>query len=384
MAVGSGDELSEQMEQTLRAIMRNADRQERQMDATRLVRGLPSRRVMAAIKFIQEVPTSPGRDQVLGCFLESWAAEDGRRAVVFAASLASVSERELAIRAVLRGWSKTQPAEAWSWVIEQAGATRRAQRWREVIVTSMSNADRPTTFNLLERLPDSEFRDRMAMVVMDQILENENPREAITWLGEFPESARHMAAARLARTWAASEPQAAASWLTQAYPREVDGLGEVLGQWAYSDPSSAAEWAWQNFSGENRRVLLDVISAEWVGNDGPSPLAEWLNTHDPDPSLDGAIGNLALSTANFDPATALVWAQSIFDADTRSMLEIMIGRQWIRLAPDEAAANLPVLLQSDSARAALLEPVEETYYAEEDTGEVTGEVPLEEVVPPVQ
>ncbi|HSH09323.1 MAG TPA: hypothetical protein VK995_02975, partial [Oceanipulchritudo sp.] len=270
------------------------------------------------------------------------------------------------------------------WVIEQAGATRRAQRWREVIVTSMSNADRATTFNLLERLPDSEFRDRMAMVVMDQILQNENPRDAITWLGEFPQSSQHMAAASLAKTWAASEPQAAATWLTQAYPGEIDGLGVVLGEWAYTDPSNAAEWAWQNYTGEARRVLMDVISAEWVGNDGPAPLAEWLNTHDPDPTLDGAIGNLALSTAGYDPATALVWAQSMFDADARSMLEIMIGRQWIRLSPEEAAANLPSLLQSDSARAALLEPLGETYYAEEETGNSTEEVPPEEAATPVQ
>ena len=103
---------------------------------------------------------------------------------------------------------------------------------------------------------------------------------------------------------------------------------------------------------------MEIVADEWTANDGPSPLAQWLNTKGPDYSLDGAIEILALATASFDPATALVWAQSILDPDNRSMLEIVIGREWIRRAPDQAADNLPMLLESEAARAALLEPVD--------------------------
>ncbi len=364
MSVGSGEDLPEQVEQALRAIMRNPDPETRQMDARRLVRGLPSRRVMAGIKFIQEIPADPGRDQVLGCLLEAWAEEDGRRAVAFAASLNSPSERELAIRSVLRGWSKEQPADAWLWVREQAGNSRRSERWLEVIVSSLTAASRGTAFNLLERMPDTDFRNRMGMVVMEQVLANETPREAINWLGEFPATARPLAAVTLAQTWAATEPEAAASWIHQAFPREIDGLGQVLAEWTYTDPVAAADWTWRTFSGSLRSELLDILSAEWVANDGPAPLADWLNEQAADPTLDGAIRNLALNTAAYDPATALVWAQSVYDPDTRSMLEIYIGQQWIRQNPDEAAASLPGLLESESARAALLAPVEEEYYEE--------------------
>ena len=129
MSVGSGDGVPDQVEQALRAIMRTSDRDQRAMDAERLARGLPSRKVMAVIKFLQDIPANPGRNQVLGNFLELWASEDGRRAVAFATSLDAIPERELAIRAALGGWSKGQPAEAWAWVIEQAGNSRRAERW---------------------------------------------------------------------------------------------------------------------------------------------------------------------------------------------------------------------------------------------------------------
>ena len=380
MAVGSGDALTEQLENTLRAIMRSGDRDERAMDAERLARGLPSRKVMAAIKFLQEIPANPGRNQVLGQFLETWASEDGRRAVAFATSLQSISERELAIRAALRGWSKVKAADAWAWVIEQAGNSRRAKRWLEVVVSSLSAEDSSVAFQLLEQMGESDFRHRMAVVVMDRILQSLTPREAISWLGEFPASSTPYAAAYLAGSWATAEPEAAARWFRGAYPRDVGGLDEVLREWVYVDAESAAEWVWRNYTGEDRRQLMDVVSDEWIANDGPAALAGWLNSHGPDPTLDGAIARLALSTADFDPATALVWAQSVFDLDERSMLEILIGRQWIRTAPEEAASGLPLLLESESSRAALLEPVEEVYYPEEGAGE-TGEVLSPEEAP---
>jgi hypothetical protein len=384
MSVASSDDLPEQVEQALRAIMRNPDRSERGRDASRLARGLPSRKVMAAIKFVQELPANPGRNQVLGSFLESWAGEDGRRAMAFAASLGSAPERQLAIRAALRGWGRGQPADAWAWVIEQAGTSNRAERWLEIIVSNISAADTATAFRLLEQMPDSGFRDRMAGVVMGQILQTLTPREAMTWLSEFPPSSSPYAATRLAANWAVYEPGAAAQWLHRSFPSQVNGLGPVIREWVYLNPEGAADWVWSNFSGDDRRLLMDVVAEEWIGNDGPAPVAGWLNDNGPDETLDDAIGRLAIRTADVDPATALVWAQSIYDPDQRSMLEIMIGRRWIRTDPVNAAAGLPLLLESESARAALLEPVGEAYYLEEDTGIIAEEMPLEEPAVPVQ
>ena len=176
------------------------------------------------------------------------------------------------------------------------------------------------------------------------------------WLGEFPGNSSGFAATFLASTWARTEPEAAAEWLHKTFPADIDGLGEVLRDWVYVSPQSAADWVWENFNGVARGELMRSVASEWIAGNGPAPLAEWLNSHGPDATLDGAIEVLALQTTAYDPATALVWAQSILDPDTRSMLEIMIGRQWIRIDQDAAAENLPLLLDSESARAALLEP----------------------------
>jgi hypothetical protein len=366
MAVGSGEDVPVQLEQALRGVLRVSNPAERQRAAVLLVRGLPTRVLMGGIRLLQGIPASPGRDQVLGVFLETWASEDGRRSMVFATSLQAAAERELAIQSVLRGWSRVEPSLAWAWVLEQSGSSGRAERWLSIIVSSMGAVDRTTAFQLLEKMPPSNFRDNMSGVIMEQILSIQTPREAMDWLGEFPGGGVVLAATQLAETWAVTEPEAAAKWLYRSYPENVDGFAGVLSEWAYVDPVAATDWVWAAFAGEDRRDLMDLVAQEWIDNEGPAPLASWINSIGPHSALDGAIGMIALQTVDLDPAMAMVWAQSLMDEDNRSTLEIVLGRRWIKMAPQDAENRLPQYVRSESARAALLEPEEEVYYAIEE------------------
>lgn len=385
MSVGSNSGLPEQLEQTLLAVLRLPDHNERLRACVNLARGLPQRNLMAAIRFVQELKIDPARNQLLANFIETWAEADGGRAIVFAASLVNPSEKELAIQAALQGWSRIEPAAAWGWVLEQSGATRRSERWLAIILSNLGSIDRSTAFNLLEQMPQSTFTDQMAQVVMRQMLLVDTPREAINWLGEFPRGSQLAAATVLAGSWAETEPQAAVIWLNESFPRQTGALASVLGEWVYLYPEDAADWVWNNSSGFIRRELMDTVADEWIANDGLAPLAAWLNIHGPDPGLDGAISRLAMQTANFDPVTALTWVQFIVDDDSRSMMEILIGRQWIREDPEEAALGLPELIESESARAALLEPVDaQLDEGVEDTGMIDTEMPLDEFSDPVQ
>mgnify|MGYP000229654644 CR=1 FL=1 len=384
MAVGSGEDLPLQLEQALRGVLRVSDPEQRQRSGVLLVSGLPSRVLMGSIRLLQGIPPSPGRDQVLGVFLETWSSEDGRRAMVFATSLQSAAERELAIQSVLRGWSRIEPSRAWAWVLEQSGSAGRAERWLSIIVSSMGALDRTTAFQLLEKMPPSNFRDNMSAVIMEQILSVQTPREAMDWLGEFPGGGAVLAAIQLAETWAVTEPEAAAKWLYRSYPENVDAFAGVLGEWIYVDPESAANWVWTAFAGEDRRDLMDLVAQEWINNEGPAPLASWINSIGPHSALDGAIGMIALQTVDLDPAMAMVWAQSLVDEDNRSTLEIVLGRRWLKMAPQDAANRLPQYVRSESARAALLEMEADVYYAIEEEPFAEDEGDLEPDIEPVQ
>ncbi len=117
-------------------------------------------------------------------------------------------------------------------------------------------------------------------------------------------------------------------------------------------------WAWANLEGVPLTLAMDALAEVWLEVAGPSPLAEWLNIHGPGRALDGAIEALAMATLEVDPATALVWAQSVSAREDRILLELLIGRQWLQRAPENAAETLPLLLQSPEAKAALLGDLE--------------------------
>ena len=371
----------EQLEQTLRAVLRETDPTVRALASLRLVDGLPPRLLTGSVRLLREIPAGPARDQVLGLFLEGWAGNDGRSAIAFATSVSSPQERQAAIAAALRGWSRNQPPDAWNWVIEREGTSRRAERWLEVILANLGVRDRETALLLLEKLPSEGFQARMSRVVMEQILQVEPPREALEWLSGFPPEAEAAAAQYLAGVWAQTEPAAAAIWFGDSFPERREGLAEVLQEWVYLNPEAAADWTWNELRGSAREDLIQFVAEEWIANDGPAPLAEWLNSLGADPLLDGAIEALALASAGMDPATAMVWAQSVIDPDTRSMLEIYIGREWIRLSPEEAADSLPLVLETESARAALLE---DAYEEIDDTRLDPTTVPLDGPASPDQ
>lgn len=353
-SVAAGDPIPQQLESTLRAVLRHPNANERLMAAHRIANGLPHRKSMACIRFLGQLPPAPPRDQVWGVFLESWGQRDGRSAMGFAASLNQPREQQNAISAVLRGWTRQQPKEAWAWVSEHAGNTRRAQQWFEIILANLSRNDRMVAFDLLRNLPDSPFRSDMAAVVMDQILAVEPPPEAVDWLGELPDSSAPDAAAFLALRWSLSDPPAAADFLHSSFPEQQEALAEVLREWVYREPTIAFNWAWDTLPPQSLQNLLPAMAEEWIALAGPPALAEWINQMGPDPALDQPIQQLALATAPLNPPTALSWAQSIQAGDLRSSTEIQVANQWIEQDPESAARNLPDLLQTAEARATLL------------------------------
>lgn len=357
-SVAAGDQLPQQLESTLRAVLRHHNTDERLMAAHRIANGLPHRKSMACIRFLGQLPPAPPRDQVWGVFLESWGHRDGRSAMGFAASLDRPREQQQAISAVLRGWTGQQPREAWAWVAEHAGNTRRAQQWFEIILANLGRNDRTVAFDLLRDLPDSPFRSDMATVVMDQLLAVHPPAEAANWLSELPPSTAPEAAAFLALRWSLSDPPAAAEFLLSSFPAQQEALAEVLREWVYRQPSTALNWAWDALPPTALRNLLPAMADEWIALAGPPPLAAWINQKGPDPALDQPIQQLALATAPLDPPTALSWAQSIQSVDLRSATEIQVAGQWIQQDPDSAAQNLPDLLQTAQARATLLPETE--------------------------
>lgn len=353
MAVGDPAEMVPQLEDALRAILRLRNPEEQVVAAYRMVACLPERRLLGSIRFLHELEAEPARDRVLGRFLEAWGGLDGRSAILFCSKLVG-TERQQATAAVVRGWSRQEPVEAWNWVMERESNARLAQRWVSIILEDQARLNRSLAIELLDSLEPGEFQNRMGLLVFEQILQTELPDSALAWLGQLPSAVERMAYGRVALAMARTQPEVALEWLRQTSPADEASLLEILTDWAAARPEAAVAWAWEHVPGSSLARVMDVLAEIWLEVAGPAPLAEWLNQHGPGSPLDGAIEALALATLQVDPATALVWAQSVSEEEDRVMLEMVVGRHWMQRAPEEALETLPLLLQSPEAKAALL------------------------------
>jgi hypothetical protein len=357
MAVGDTEEVGPQLEDALRAILRLRSPEEQLVAAYRMVSSLPERRLLGSIRFLRDLGADPARDRVLGKFLEAWGGLDGRSAILFSSKLPG-SERAQATAAVVRGWSRQEPVEAWNWVMEREPNARLAQRWVAIILQDQAHLNRALAMDLLDSLEPGPFQNRMGLLIFEQILETELPDSALAWLGQLPREVDSAAYGRVALAMARTNPEAAVTWLRETSPSDEASLIDILSDWGAARPEAAVAWAWANLEGVPLTLAMDALAEVWLEVAGPSPLAEWLNIHGPGRALDGAIEALAMATLEVDPATALVWAQSVSAREDRILLELLIGRQWLQRAPENAAETLPLLLQSPEAKAALLGDLE--------------------------
>lgn len=353
MSYGDSDENVAQLEEALLAIVRLKSPEEQLVASYRLVSTLPERRLLGSIRFLKELGPGPSRDRVLSKFLEAWGGVDGRSAMVFCGKLRGAERRD-STEAVIRGWSRHDPVEAWNWVMERETNARLAQRYVSIILEDQARLDRALSIELLDSLEPGEFQNRMGLLVFKQILAAERPEDALDWLGQLPQAVAGMAYGEVALAMARTNPPAALEWLGDVSIMDEPAIFDILSDWAASQPEAAVAWAWGNVEEGRLPLYMDALAEIWLSVSGPAPLADWLNAHGPGYVLDGAIEQLAMATLEVDPATALVWAQSVSDEKDRVMLELLVGRSWLERSPEEARENLSLLLTSDEARAALL------------------------------
>ncbi len=212
MAVGDTEEVGPQLEDALRAILRLRSPEEQLVAAYRMVSSLPERRLLGSIRFLRDLGADPARDRVLGKFLEAWGGLDGRSAILFSSKLPG-SERAQATAAVVRGWSRQEPVEAWNWVMEREPNARLAQRWVAIILQDQAHLNRALAMDLLDSLEPGPFQNRMGLLIFEQILETELPDSALAWLGQLPREVDSAAYGRVALAMARTNPEAAVTWV---------------------------------------------------------------------------------------------------------------------------------------------------------------------------
>lgn len=361
------DKLPDQLEQAVRSILRESRTTARVRNLREVAEGLSTGKITALLQWAGSLPEGPARRDALSVLLEAWASRDGRSALAFARQLVRRMEDSFTVEAVLRGWATQRPEDSWDWVGKQDVSRRTRIDWYDAILQSLQNRSLEDTFVQLRVLDEGVVRSSLTQKVFNRLLENYPTEDVLRWLSEAPEPALPEIRVLIAEHWILQSPGSAVAWFSQFAEDQPDDLVYLVGLWAEQDPETAVNWVVDEVPQELRREVLGDVAAAWIERSGPTPLAEWLNAQGPSRELDLAISELAMRTAEFDPGTALVWAQSVSSGDLLESLELEIGENWISRNPDNAFNELSQLLQSPRAREYFLgsannepEPVEES------------------------
>lgn len=341
----------------VRLLIATRDAAEREFHTRSLSAALPLSMQGQVLRIALMQPQSPQRDHVLAAMLHRWGVLDGRSAVTFVRNQPLSSDLEPLLLAAIRGWSSVAYRDAWSWLEQQTREDRVQALRRGEALRTLAQQDPSIAFSLLLELQEHSYFALMTRSFFGALLETNPPATAALWMNELPRGPAYAtAAAVIANVWAGVSLTDSLSWVRSLdFQWQSALLQQLAVLWAEQDPTAAILWASAELE---HGLLLDAFVQKagfiWLEDEGPAAIAKWLNEHPASPAYDSLAAILVQYTSFLEPATALVWAESIRQSAKRDFWTAQV---------QSSSGLVPVRLAEP---AQVLSPIEEAGADEED------------------
>lgn len=164
-----------------------------------------------------------------------------------------------------------------------------------------------------------------------------SPEQAMIWAQSLDGTEHQIAFRDIFRTWATTQPTAAARFLDGIPTESITGelLKAVAEPWSTQAPTEAAVWIMARPEGLPRDEALRGVMWNWT-KQNPVDASSWLSSQPTGRTRDSGIEGLVLATFDSDPAGALTWANSISE-DTQRAAAITAGMAtWLGRDPQAA------------------------------------------------
>lgn len=306
--------------------------------------------------------SDPNRSKVINALLSQLAATDPVGAMELASQIGSLRDSERAKVAILKVWASNDPTAALTWaktaLLNEPTNLRNSQM--RAIIQGYTQTDPVAAFlyvNALAGESPAELRQKNLLLreVIEIQIQNgglSEARTAVEMLAEGP--TKDSLLRELIDEWASFDPENAAAYVASLGPDAPASLKTALiGEWAENDPVAAA--AWLNALPEGDPAYANStaeIIREWTRYDLNAP-AEWLNSLPDSPELDRAIASYTYRAAQEDPANAMSWAESISNDRMRMGLMERVAATWKTEDPESFGSYLENSDLSDEQKAEL-------------------------------
>jgi hypothetical protein len=270
------------------------------------------------------------RDDITALLMARWGRLNPRAAIDFAKSIKVPRDREVALRAAMKGWAEKDIAAAKEWALT-LDRPLKDPALRGVIET-MADSDPKAAFGMMQDI-DQNWYDSLAERVFDQWTERD-PREAADHVAQLAKGGlRERAMVVVASRWASRDLTGALEWSEKMWdekssrsdthgttmPAKKDALTSVLQTWLDLDADAAIRWV-QDLPDETKRGDLMKLLLGAAGDRDPQQVAEIITGKlPPGPMQDRAVEDLAFRWSFSDEAGALAWIEQQTDVQMQQM-----------------------------------------------------------------
>lgn len=357
-SIGVRDAAPPQLLQALDALIAERSGVRREFLLEALVSGLPPRPVIASVQHVGGLPPSGGQQMVHDALLARWGSLDGRSAIGYATTRLAVERRELGIEAVLIGWAKNSPEDAWAWAAGTDAPPRVAAARLRAVLESGGTRDLEAALRRVSTVEPPERQILLMREVTEWLVAEMGGERALPWLAIMDEDGLPLEIVELfARRWAATDPGAAVSWAMELDPdAQSVVLPGILPLWVGEDPETAASWAYSSTPGALRADIVEIILTDWIRADGLGPPARWLTRQERHPDLDPSFERISAALMDVDPQMAIAWAQSIMEETRRLAATAVIARRWLSADPARALPAVSAVLPDEVLSGLLADP----------------------------
>lgn len=285
------------------------------------------------------------RDAVLNSVIDSLGKKDPVGTLrTFAPEIWKNGEGFWKLRSTIAAWMKQDSSAAITWLLAQPRDSERSEMsywfsnfgdnspaWRRTVADAL--ATNPSVKNRPAALRDLLFQ-----------WGSSQPDEALAWLKSLPDpDLRVTLLERASRSYYTNNPEKSLPLLL-AMPdgdNRTSAIADRLGAWAKINPDAALAWLKDHAAEPGVAAASQTVQGALIGeiarDDPQAAIASWQELSDPK-AKDAARRAIMKAWGEKDPASALKWAESQREANSRTYYgaDQELVYRWARTDPEAA------------------------------------------------
>ncbi len=295
----------------------------------------------------------------MGLFFQAWGKVDGKAAVEAALAMneedgggrgpGGMGRAGFGAMAALSAWGASDPTGALAYIdTMEDGDQKRMMTMGLVNGLASSDPDAASAYILKNIASTATGEDPRAgwmngrlyeMVADEQVKKGID--SAMAWANGLPDGDfKNSALSRVAEQYAREDITKATAWAEGIAGQEgsAEAVRKVAERLGNENPQEAIDWLVKLPDGSQDRAIGESFR-RWTEKDSVAA-SQYLATMPASTSKDNAVAGFARQLDREDPASAMVWANTIADTELQASTVRSVAESWVRSDKDAAVSYM--------------------------------------------